>query len=281
MQRHTTPTALSAWATLRQEAEEAVQLRRRQYSYGLISIIEKRVLAHDSLAEGLSATLGGQLHGDLDFQRMCLDTYLDAPDIVDAAACDLTRSLELDPAAGGLLRVYLFFKGFHSVQSARVAHHFWSLPGRTGKTLASAVQSKMAQTFDVDIHPGSRWGRGITMDHAGGCVIGETSVIGDNVYLMHDVTLGATGTEAGFDRHPKIGDGVFLAAKATVLGNVHVGRGSIVGAHALVNRDVPPRHVATGAPAKFRPKADDMPAYAPSGTPMPPDVAYGHMGEGI
>lgn len=74
------------------------------------------------------------------------------------------------------------------------------------------------------------------MDHAGGCVIGETSVIGDNVYFMHNVTLGATGTESTKDRHPKIRDGAFLAAKCTVLGNIEVGQNAIVGAHALVNR---------------------------------------------
>merc|ERR1740130_2568751 len=106
------------------------------------------------------------------------------------------------------------------------------------------------------------------MDHAGGCVIGETAVIGDNVYLMHDVTLGSTGTSAEHDRHPKIGKGVFLAAKCTVLGNISVGEGSVVGAHALVNKPVPPRHIAAGVPAKSRPMRPQMPQYAPSGVPF-------------
>jgi serine O-acetyltransferase len=114
-----------------------------------------------------------------------------------------------------------------------------------------------------------------------GCVIGETSVIGDNVYLMHDVTLGATGTSSEHDRHPKIGDGVFLAAKCTVLGNVHIGHGSIVGAHALVNRHVPPGHVAVGAPAKVRLIRDDVAKHAPSGAPLPFGSPYANLVEGI
>ena len=113
------------------------------------------------------------------------------------------------------------------------------------------------------------------------CVIGETAVIGDNVYLMHDVTLGSTGTSAAHDRHPKIRNVAFLAAKCTVLGNIEVGANAIVGAHALVNKPVPPRHVATGAPAKSRPIGDSFEPYAPSGEPMPPNAPYGEMGEGI
>ena len=91
----------------------------------------------------------------------------------------------------------------------------------------------------------------MTVDHATGVTLGETCVIGDNVYLMHDVTLGATGTGGDFDRHPKIGDGVFLGAKSTVLGNVKVGKGATVAAAALVNKEVPPGHTAVGVPARL------------------------------
>ena len=84
-------------------------------------------------------------------------------------------------------------------------------------------------------------------------VIGETAVIGDNVYLMHDVTLGATGVSDDFDRHPKIKNGVRLGANATILGNISVGEGAVVGASALVNRDAPPYHTAVGIPAKIIP----------------------------
>jgi serine O-acetyltransferase len=111
------------------------------------------------------------------------------------------------------------------------------------------------------------------MDHGTGCVIGETAVIGDNVYLMHDVTLGATGTAEGHDRHPKIGRGVFLAAKCTVLGNIEVGAGAIVAAQSLVNRPVPPGYTAVGVPAQMQPPSA-KPKVAPSGKKLPPDVRY-------
>ena len=156
------------------------------------------------------------------------------------------------------------------MQTARVAHHFWRLPDGSGRILASALSSDMSESFGVDIHPASRWGRGITMDHGTGCVIGETAVVGDNVYLMHDVTLGATGTSSDHDRHPKIGRGAFLAAKSTVLGNIQVGAGAIVGAHALVVKSVPPRHTAVGVPAVNKPPFE-KPIFSPSGSPMPAD----------
>ena len=275
----TVPTAASAWARLKREAEDAVN-RPAAYSYGLQSLIESRVLAHNSLATGLASMIHSKLSSStsvIDYQRMCADAYDADPDIVEAAACDLSRTLAIDPAADGFLRIYLFFKGFHCVQTARVAHHFWS----RDRILASAVQSKMSMQFGVDIHPASTWGKGITMDHAGGCVIGETAVIGNNVYLMHDVTLGSTGTSAEHDRHPKVRDSVFLAAKSTVLGNVVVGEGCIIGSHALVNKDVPPKHMAIGVPAKFKPIPEGMPAFAPSGAEMPVAESYDQLPEGI
>ena len=144
---------------------------------------------------------------------------------------------------------------------------------RSGRWLASALQSEMSNVFGVDIHPAAQWGRGITMDHGTGCVIGETAVIGDDVYIMHDVTLGATGTSTDFDRHPKIGRGVFLACKSTVLGNIMVGDNATVGAHALVNKPVPPGYTAVGAPAKFLPP-NKKPKVAPSGQLMPTSAAF-------
>ena len=113
----------------------------------------------------------------------------------------------------------------------------------------------------ADIHPNAKWGRGITMDHGGGCVIGETAVIGDNVYLMHDVTLGSTGMSDEWDRHPKIEQGAFIAAKATVLGNIRIGAGAVVGAHALVTKPVPDGYTAIG----LRQRATGRPIITRSG----------------
>mgnify|MGYP002631580785 CR=1 FL=1 len=163
----------------------------------------------------------------------------------------MQRFLVVDPASDGLLSVYLFYKGLQTIVSARVAHHYWTEEGGHGKAIARLLQSEAADVFGVDIHPGAHLGRGITLDHATGVTIGETAVIGDNVYIMHDVTLGATGTSSEHDRHPKVGNGVFLGARCTVLGNITVGDNAVVAASALVNKPVPDGYTAVGVPAKM------------------------------
>ena len=114
--------------------------------------------------------------------------------------------------------------------------------------------------FAVDIHPAAAIGKGVLLDHATGVVIGETAVIGDNVSILHHVTLGGTGKAVG-DRHPKIGDGVLIGAGATILGNVRIGAGAKIGAGSLVLIDVPPRTTAVGNLARLLggKKGDDMP----------------------
>jgi len=105
--------------------------------------------------------------------------------------------------------------------------------------------------FGIDIHPGCTLGRGVTIDHGTGVTLGETCIVGDDVYIMHDVTLGATGKAEGHDRHPKVGRGAFLGAKSTVLGNIRVGEGATIAAAALVNKPVPDGYTAVGVPAKL------------------------------
>ena len=104
--------------------------------------------------------------------------------------------------------------------------------------------------FAVDIHPAARIGRGIMIDHAHSIVIGETAVVGDNVSMLHSVTLGGTGKQ-DHDRHPKIADGVLIGAGAKVLGNIHVGHCSRVAAGSVVLADVPPCKTVAGVPAKI------------------------------
>ena len=279
--RNSSIAAATAWQRLQKEAEEALDSSDR-FGFGLMPMIKDRIFSRSSLAESLSVTIGRKFDNNaaIDVGSMCAAAFAADPSLVDAAAADLARWIELDPAASGYLRIFLFFKGFHSVQCARVAHSYWNRPGGGGRFAATALQSEMADCFGVDIHPASQWGTGITMDHGGGCVIGETAVIGDNVYLMHDVTLGSTGTVRDHDRHPKIGRGAFLAAKCTVLGNVRVGQGAVVGAHTLVTKDVPDGYTAVGMPPTFRllPPNKLRGNFAPSGQPMPPLLEYG---EGI
>ena len=165
---------------------------------------------------------------------------------------DLSAVQERDPAARSMIVPFLYFKGFHALQAHRAAHWFW-LQGRTA--LALYLQSQVSEVFNVDIHPAARIGKGILMDHGTGVVIGETAVIGDDVSLLHEVTLGGTGKESG-DRHPKVGRGVMIGAGAKILGNITIGEGSKIAAGSVVLSDVPAHSTVAGIPAKVvgRPK---------------------------
>ncbi len=113
---------------------------------------------------------------------------------------------------------------------------------------------RVSEVFGVDIHPAARVGKGIMIDHAHSIVIGETAVVGDNVSMLHSVTLGGTGKEDG-DRHPKIGDGVLIGAGAKILGNIEVGHCSRVAAGSVVLQDVPANSTVAGVPARVVGKA--------------------------
>ncbi|VAI08775.1 unnamed protein product [Triticum turgidum subsp. durum] len=147
---------------------------------------------------------------------------------------------------GEMVHCFLYYKGFLALQAHRAAHALWS-EGRRPPALL--LQSRASEVFGVDIHPGARIGGGILLDHATGVVIGETAVIGDDVSILHGVTLGGTGKACG-DRHPKVGDGVLIGAGASVLGNVRIGDGAKIGAGAVVLRDVACGTTAVGNPAK-------------------------------
>ena len=258
--------ANETWDEILAEAElqvkEQAWVSGDLYAFGIDNFLHSCVLGHGTLACGLANSIGGKLvanqanDGGVDYNKILLSAFKADPEICSAVAADMRRFKVVDPACDGLLGVYLFYKGVHAIACARVAHHFWTARGTSGKLIAKLLQSEAADVFGVDIHPGCVIGRGVTVDHATGVTLGETCVIGDNVYLMHDVTLGATGTGDAFDRHPKIADGVFLGAKCTVLGNVSVGQGATVAAAALVNKPVPPGYTAVGVPAKLLPPKD-------------------------
>jgi serine O-acetyltransferase len=141
----------------------------------------------------------------------------------------------------------LFFKGFQAIQAYRVANWLWH---RGRKDLSYFFQMRSSEVFCIDIHPAARLGKGIMIDHAHSIVIGETAVVGDNVSMLHSVTLGGTGKEDE-DRHPKIGDGVLIGAGAKVLGNIKVGHCSRIAAGSVVLKEVPPCSTVAGVPAKI------------------------------
>ena len=154
---------------------------------------------------------------------------------------------ERDPASHRLMQPMLFFKGFQALQAYRIGHWLWN-NGRID--MAYFVQMRCSEVFGVDIHPAARIGTGVMIDHAHSIVIGETAVVGNDVSMLHSVTLGGTGKEDG-DRHPKIGDGVMIGAGAKVLGNIRVGHSSRIAAGSVVLADVPPCKTVAGVPARI------------------------------
>jgi serine O-acetyltransferase len=173
--------------------------------------------------------------------------YTDDDSLGMAARADIVAVYDRDPACDRFLLPMLFFKGFQAIQAYRIAHWLWT-KGR--RDMARFFQMRASETFGVDIHPAAKIGKGIMIDHAHSIVIGETAVVGDNVSMLHSVTLGGTGKEEQ-DRHPKIGDGVLIGAGAKVLGNIKVGHCSRIAAGSVVLQEVPPCKTVAGVPAKI------------------------------
>ncbi|AGT07718.1 serine O-acetyltransferase [Paracoccus aminophilus] len=173
--------------------------------------------------------------------------FANASEISIAARADVEAVFERDPATHRRMQPILFFKGFQALQAYRIAHWLWQQERRD---LAYFVQMRCSEVFGVDIHPGARIGKGIMIDHAHSIVIGETAVVGDDVSMLHSVTLGGTGKDDG-DRHPKIGNGVLIGAGAKVLGNIKIGNHSRIAAGSVVLGDVPPGKTVAGVPARI------------------------------
>ena len=174
---------------------------------------------------------------------------------------DLEAALQRDPAARNRLEVALGYPGVHAVWVYRLAHRMWRHPGlRLPARLLS--QATRAAT-GVEIHPGAQIGRRLFIDHGMGVVIGETTIVGDDVLLFHGSTLGGRSMTHG-KRHPTLGDRVVVGAGAKVLGPVWIGDDAQIGANAVVVKDVPKGATAVGVPARIRePKAPASPPPRP------------------
>ncbi|MCY4261350.1 MAG: serine O-acetyltransferase [Rhodobacteraceae bacterium] len=169
------------------------------------------------------------------------------PGLGDAARADVIAVYDRDPACHTFCQPLLYFKGFQALQCHRIANYLWNNDRRD---IALYIQMRVSEVFGVDIHPAATIGHGILIDHAHSIVIGETAAIGNNVSMLHSVTLGGTGKEDG-DRHPKICSGVLLGAGAKVLGNITIGQCSRVAAGSVVLNDVPPNKTVAGVPARI------------------------------
>jgi serine O-acetyltransferase len=234
------------WTRVRDEADDVA---RREPA--LTGFIYSTILNHDTLeaaivhriSERLShADVGGEL-----IRQAYTSALADDPSIAVAFRADLAATIDRDPATHRYLEPVLYYKGFHAIQTHRLAHWLWR-QGR--RDFAYYLQSRSSAVFQCDINPNARIGRGIFLDHATGFVVGETAVIDDDVSILHDVTLGGTGKE-NEDRHPKIRRGVMIGAGAKILGNIEVGHCARIAAGSVVIKPVPNNVTVAGVPAKI------------------------------
>jgi serine O-acetyltransferase len=233
------------WARIRTEAEAVV---RREPE--LATFIYSTVLHHDTLEAAVVHRVTERLDRPEVSAELIRQAYNEAldnePSIGVAFRADIVATVDRDPATNRFIEPVLYYKGFHAIQTHRLAHWLW---GKGRKDLAYYLQSRSSALFQTDIHPAAPIGRGIFLDHATGLVVGETAVIEDDVSILHDVTLGGTG-KAGGDRHPKIRRGVMLGAGAKIIGNIEIGHCARVAAGSVVLKSVPHNTTVAGVPAK-------------------------------
>ena len=157
---------------------------------------------------------------------------------------------ESDPASTNVLSIILLYPSIHAIFFYRMAHFLYGLH----LFFLARLLSQLTRLFTgIEIHPGASIGKGFFIDHGCGVVIGETTIIGDDVKMFHGVTLGGTGKEKG-KRHPTIGNNVEIGAGAKILGDIHIGDNVRIGANAVVLKDVPKDHIAVGVPARIKEK---------------------------
>lgn len=233
------------WSQIRTEAMALVD---EEPDMG--GMIHSGVLHHRSLEKALSYRISLKLaSSEMPSQilrELVDEAYRADPELGISARADIVAVFERDPACHRMIQPLLFFKGFQAVQAYRVAHWLWS---NKRPAMAYFIQMRTSEVYGVDIHPGATVGKGIMIDHAHSVVIGETAIVGDDVSILHAVTLGGTGKADG-DRHPKIENGVLIGAGAKVLGNITVGYCSRIAAGSVVLQDIPPCKTVAGVPAK-------------------------------
>ncbi|WP_062203058.1 serine O-acetyltransferase [Aureimonas sp. AU12] len=240
------PTLDPIWVQIQDEAMAASEREPALSGFLYATVVNQR-----SLEAAVGHRIAQRLdHSDVPachIEQAFADMTAAQADWQGVLRSDLQAVYDRDPACERMIEPLLYFKGFHAIQTHRLAHWLWSA-GR--KDFALYLQSRSSSVFQTDIHPASRMGRGIFLDHATGLVVGFTAVIGNNVSILQEVTLGGTGKEFG-DRHPKIGNGVLIGAGAKILGNIRVGDCSKIASGSVVLKEVPPNSTVAGIPAKI------------------------------
>ena len=233
------------WLSVRREAESVLA---RDPLFG--AFLSAAILDHSDLASALAHQIGerlGKRAGDRrQFARVALEAFQGAPDLADAAGRDLQSIAVHDPATTALLPPLLNFKGYVALQAWRVSNWCWR---RNQTDLARLLQSLSSDQLQVSIHPSASIGTSVFLDHATGIIIGALAVIGDEVTILQNVTIGRKPSHP--DRAPRIGRGVLLSAGSTIVGDVSIGDFARIGAGAVVEHDVPGGCTAVGVPARL------------------------------
>lgn len=218
----------------------------------VLELVKKYVLPHQSLFEVIIPWLGSKL-SDSQLSLSMIHAHMEkiklhAPDLNVLLERDLENYYKRDFACQSLTEALFFHRGFQALASFRLTHVLWQVGERL---ISKWLANRIAELWGVDIHPAAIIGPGLVIDHCMGVVIGETSRIGENVFLFHNVTLGGTGRTDG-DRHPKIGSNVVIGTGSTILGNIRVGDDAIIAAGALVLEEVPAGMMVAGVPARIK-----------------------------
>ncbi len=245
------------WRSIRDEAMAAVN-RDPLLAAFLYSAILNQASLEDAVIHRLAERLAHQDVG-ADLIRQTFDAMReDDPAWSTVVRVDIQAYFDRDPACERFLEPVLYFKGFHAIQTHRLAHWLWR---RGRRDFALYLQSRSSSVFQTDINPAARIGKGVFLDHATGLVVGQTAVVEDDVSILHNVTLGGTGKASG-DRHPKIRHGVLIGAGAKILGNIEIGHCSKVAAGSVVLATVPHNKTVAGVPARIvgETSCDDQPS---------------------
>lgn len=233
------------WLRLRQEAREAYAR-----SPMLAPLFVDSIINQPSFEAAVFHRIASRLKSEVVGLGVIVEAFNraveDRPDIATALRADIAAVVERDPACERFIEPFLYFKGFHAIQTHRLANWLWA---RGERDFALYLQSRSSDVFQTDIHPAARFGKGVFLDHATGLVVGETAVVEDDVSLLQNVTLGGTGKESG-DRHPKVRKGAMVGAGAKILGNIEIGRYARVAAGSVVLRPVEAYSTVAGVPAK-------------------------------
>lgn len=245
MTRNEIISADQLWLSVRREAES---VRDSDPIFG--ASLSASILDHPDLASALSHQIGHRLGKNAadrrQFARIADEAFRASPDLVDAASRDLQGIVVHDPATTRLLPPLLNFKGYVALQAWRVSNWLWR---QNRADLALLLQSESSDSLQVSIHPSASIGTSVFLDHATGIIVGSFAVIGDEVTILQNVTIGRKQAMPG--RAPRIGKGVLLSAGATILGDISIGDFAKIGAGSVVENDVPNGCTAIGVPARL------------------------------